>query len=220
MNKFTLIELLVVIAIIGVLISILLPSLENSRRIAKIAVCKSQLHQFAIASQSYASDNKSWLPHGQASLGTAYGCFAVLTEDTKWFGHGNYFKLGYLDERSVYHCPGGSKAAHQYGGSGGSYGGFTTAPNALRQTTVSSYNYRSSFEIPYRQFNLTLDSGDYAYMSDHFAGLYNQDCHLAGFNVLYIDSSINFKKTNFALNNDISSNDYATQEVVWQSFDR
>lgn len=97
MKKFTLIELLVVVAIIGILASLLLPSLSNARRVAKIAVCKSQLHQFGISSQSYAGDFDSWLPGGQASdHGGGYGCYAVVTGGDIWFGHGWYYKLGYL----------------------------------------------------------------------------------------------------------------------------
>ncbi|MCH2208096.1 MAG: prepilin-type N-terminal cleavage/methylation domain-containing protein [Lentisphaerales bacterium] len=41
MKKFTLMELLIVIAIIGILTSILLPSLHKAREKTKSAVCKS-----------------------------------------------------------------------------------------------------------------------------------------------------------------------------------
>ncbi|MCM8533274.1 MAG: prepilin-type N-terminal cleavage/methylation domain-containing protein, partial [Lentisphaeraceae bacterium] len=54
MNYFTLIELLVVIAIIGILISVLLPSLQGSREKAMQAVCASNQSQLAVATTLYA----------------------------------------------------------------------------------------------------------------------------------------------------------------------
>jgi prepilin-type N-terminal cleavage/methylation domain-containing protein len=65
MNKnkaFTLIELLVVIAIIALLMSILMPALTRVSDQAKNAVCKSNLHQFAIAWKIYLDDNKNRFP--------------------------------------------------------------------------------------------------------------------------------------------------------------
>ena len=65
MNKkiFTLIELLVVITIIGILVTLLLPSLSKAREQAKRAVCKSNMSQLYKASMVYANkDNDKWLP--------------------------------------------------------------------------------------------------------------------------------------------------------------
>ena len=52
-KKFTLIELLIVVAIIGILASMLLPSLAKARAKALQAVCTSNLKQLGIATQLY-----------------------------------------------------------------------------------------------------------------------------------------------------------------------
>lgn len=57
---FTLIELLVVIAIIALLLSILTPALTAVKERARRTICKSNLHQWALAVSAYsiANDNK------------------------------------------------------------------------------------------------------------------------------------------------------------------
>ena len=59
---FTLVELLVVIGIIGLLISILLPSLGRWREQAKRAKCLSNLRQAGAALNMYANTNRGKLP--------------------------------------------------------------------------------------------------------------------------------------------------------------
>ncbi|WDE98872.1 DUF1559 domain-containing protein [Lentisphaera profundi] len=64
MKKFTLIELLVVIAIIGILASLLLPSLSSARGKAKSATCKSNLKQIGTTVFMYTDDYEGYMPGG------------------------------------------------------------------------------------------------------------------------------------------------------------
>lgn len=61
-KAFTLIELLVVIAIIALLVSILLPSLNKARELAKSAVCMANLRSMDLTSRLFAQEHDDYGP--------------------------------------------------------------------------------------------------------------------------------------------------------------
>jgi prepilin-type N-terminal cleavage/methylation domain-containing protein len=80
-RAFTLIEVLVVVAIIALLISILIPSLDRARKVARMVVCQSNLRTLMTAFLTYSSETKGYLP----------GCSE--DPDADWLGLGNRNKI-------------------------------------------------------------------------------------------------------------------------------
>ena len=64
---FTLIELLVVVSILGLLMAILIPSLQGARRAGKRTACAATLRQVGVALFAYMEENNHRLPHASAT---------------------------------------------------------------------------------------------------------------------------------------------------------
>ncbi|WP_052607287.1 type II secretion system protein [Lentisphaera araneosa] len=71
-KSFTLIELLVVVAIIGILSSLLLPSLGKAREKARIAVCTSNQKQITISTALFMDDNEGYFPASNSNGSTSW----------------------------------------------------------------------------------------------------------------------------------------------------
>lgn len=64
LQKFTLIEVLVVVAIIGILASLLLPSLKKARDSSRRGVCVNNLKNISTSLLMYPDDNNQYFTHG------------------------------------------------------------------------------------------------------------------------------------------------------------
>ncbi len=85
---FTLIELLVVIAIMGLLMAILLPSLNRAKSLARKVVCMSNVRRLSIAMQFYVNENDGYFPpdrYRQANQGIKVGEYIRYRPRWIWF---------------------------------------------------------------------------------------------------------------------------------------
>ncbi len=106
-SAFTLIELLVVIAIIALLVSILLPSLNQARELAKTAKCLSNVRNMEIAHWMYATANDGWMVQAGLSHGGAHAREGVAWINTLQPYYGDKLMARCPSDDSP-HWPGGS----------------------------------------------------------------------------------------------------------------
>ena len=96
---FTLIELLVVIAIIAILVSLLLPAVQQAREAARRTQCKNNLKNLGVAVHNFEGTYKK-LPPGQIFTVSGYTNFALL-DNVSWVGTMAYL-LPYMEQDAVY----------------------------------------------------------------------------------------------------------------------
>ena len=99
---FTLIELLVVIAIIAVLVSLLLPAVQQAREAARRTQCRNNLKQIGLAMHNYEGTFGSFPP---GYLGATTNCSmirnGVAPNVAQGWGWGTFI-LPFVDQANVY----------------------------------------------------------------------------------------------------------------------
>lgn len=105
LHGFTLIELLVVIAIISLLVSIMLPSLNRAKELARSVACAANMKSISIASHLYSSEHNSRfvsVDHTTFGAGTPWIGYSVWA--TGGQKDAEYFEIAAIenDERPLY----------------------------------------------------------------------------------------------------------------------
>lgn len=186
LSYFTLIELLVVIAIIGILSSILLPSLSKAREKSKRTFCKNNLKQNIYGATMHANNNNHIFP-----LRTSNWCTTISNPQSKPIMLGEVAEA--LDSLQTLYCPNiptrmvGTSNKRNF-----SYK-FNQTRYKNRRWTQAGYAYRkfndlSLFSMDYVDSSKALISDAFMYFrGERFPYLTHGP---EGFNVAYGDSSV------------------------------
>jgi len=213
---FTLIELLVVIAIIALLVTILMPALDQAKELARRAVCGANVRSMLLAHHLYTEENDTTLPPQHINVrayGHWYNTMNIWKRPRDWFdpidrgpcGMNRLIAYGYLDPGAA-HCPGQTNESFL------DSCGDPDHPNSLPASEVAeceedlgpARNQRASYqrrlfrregwkEIDGSDRDVQLDWPELergpAFLADVISDTRLADCHGTGVNVGYFDGS-------------------------------
>lgn len=104
-TAFTLIELLVVIAIISLLVSILLPSLQKAKSLARSVVCMTSLRSIGTGLALYRSESDDYYPPNWGMYGSQEAKWIANMEEVGAIGEGTYNATDYDRPQGLLLCP-------------------------------------------------------------------------------------------------------------------
>lgn len=240
--KFTLIELLVVVAIIGILASLLLPSLESAREKGKRAVCLSNHHQIYLGLQLY-EETYNKMPPGNATIQPGYGIDSTYYVPNDFpMGLGFLIKFNFMSAGAFY-CPSWKHPYNQYGRldtdgqdmffGANQFGGFPKPEGTWpSQHAGISYHYRSTMGAGNNEFPISAletEPENRAINADHWTRrevLYGmQFGHFDAYGTLYLDghAKILYDKNATYMQakspgTSHTNQSWGMQEGVWQEF--
>ena len=96
-SAFTMIELLVVVAIIGLLITLLLPAIQQARETARRTKCSNNLKQIGLAMHNY-HDTHTCFPPGYMIITEGYNEDLILDEQWGW----PVFLLPFMENEAMF----------------------------------------------------------------------------------------------------------------------
>jgi len=229
---FTLIELLVVIAIIALLVSILVPSLQHAKELARRAVCQSNLHSNSLSFAIYVNEYEGYIPIGYESAKVSN--YWVKCRDTEpWYIYkfpmwGCLYKAHLLGEPRILYCPSLNPSSSGHG--------FDEPHNPWPpgkdpdKHTRSGYSMRPQDGVDWRRglFPATLpriaELPLQAHLADRISNPLNvQKRHVVGSNVCYIDGAVRWVPLD-AFEDSVQYLAWSTaanfaSEDIWDAFD-
>lgn len=233
-KNFTLLELLMVCAIIGILLTLLLPSLFRARELSKRAVCLSNLAQVYRGLAQFSSSNDSQLPAAQAVIKNGDGNYGIKSSRNV-YGHGYLYSTGMVTDPYLGQCPSSTNKVHGIGGEDGFQDSDTSTQEQMAKKKAhicTSYAYRSTFAIEgsrrkwaFRGPSFLLDDPGRLLMSDHFTLNYSvKFTHKQGHNGTFIDGSAKWDGNKgllyLGLGNSHKRNYQKHEDLFWQTRDR
>ena len=161
-TKFTLIELLVVIAIIGILASMLMPSLGRARSKAKSAVCINNLKSIGTGIMMYLDGNSEAFPVQKNGYQAEAWYTSNTLTTTTWGNYQPYIDM-ILESKDSFICPmsltSGQESfrddyafnAHLHNGNTGSIIKLSQVDNPVETMTNTDTNYEwLQYNVPSR----------------------------------------------------------------------